>query len=542
MVSKTSMSNLFQEERLRYQPRLPLLLAQIEKTELVRGEKIDPHPSVRSFFSKTSGRSIIQFKIADAQKRSPLRIGVVLSGGQAPGGHNVIVGLYDALKKMHPASHLIGFLGGPSGILTNQYRELDQEILACYRNTGGFDMIGSGRTKIETPEQFKTALKTCTELNLGGLLIIGGDDSNTNAALLAEYFLQAGSPICVIGAPKTIDGDLKNRYIETPFGFDTASKIYSEMIGNICRDALSAKKYTHFIRLMGRSASHVALECALQTHPNITLIGEEIAQKQITLKEVVQKICDMITQRAVSGKNYGVLLIPEGLVEFIPEMRTLIRELNQLLSQERKDVVGGLSKEASDTFHYLPKEISQQLLLERDPHGNVQVSHIATDQLLIHLVKERLKSTSFKGKFTPVGHFFGYEGRCGYPSNFDTHYCYALGFTAAALFNAGLTGYMCTLQKLVRSLEEWEPVGIPLNIMMGLEERYGKTRSVINKALVDLEGEPFKFFAAHREAWALEDHYSFPGPIQFAGPSQLCDATTYTLKLEHPVTVPSAVS
>jgi diphosphate-dependent phosphofructokinase len=530
--------NLFEEERLRFSPTLPRILQQIENLELEEGKSSPTTEKIQALFPKSYRQPIVHFKLQAGKKHVPLRVGVVLSGGQAAGGHNVIIGLFDALKRLHPHSRLYGFLGGPSGIIENRYNELTQEMLANFRNSGGFDLIGSGRTKIETQEQLDSALKTCNRLNLEGLVIIGGDDSNTNAAILAEYFLTHDCKTCVIGVPKTIDGDLKNVYIEAPFGFDTACKIYSQMIGNICRDALSAKKYTHFIKLMGRSASHIALECALETHPNMTLIGEEIAEKKMTLKQITESICACLVKRASEGKNYGVILIPEGLIEFIPEMKNLIQELNALVAQGQENVQDRLSKASSETFSYLPKEIAEQLLLDRDPHGNVQVSHINTEQLLIHTVKNALKNwPGYGGKFSPLGHFFGYEGRCGYPSNFDTNYCYALGFTAAALIDHGLTGYISALQKLAQIPDEWQAAGFPLTSMMDIEERKGKKKPVIKKALVDLEGETFKFFARYRDTWALHDHYRFPGPIQFAGPPEICNETTFTLKLEQHVKV-----
>lgn len=525
--------NLFQQERQKFLPRLPHLLRQIEGLDTTVGERRNVPLSIQSLLPQTASQPLIQFRAHAPKKRSALRVGVVLSGGQAPGGHNVITGLFDALRQINPSSRLFGFLGGPSGVIENRYTELNADILAPYRNTGGFDLVGSGRIKIETPQQFEAALKNCLTLNLDGLVIIGGDDSNTNAALLAEHFQLNGSPTRVIGVPKTIDGDLKNDLVETSFGFDTACKIYSEMIGNICRDALSAKKYTHFIKLMGRSASHITLECALQTHPNIALIGEEVAFKKMTLHALIDMLCEVISKRAEKGKNYGVVLIPEGLIEFIPEMTTLIGELNNLLSQGKEDVLKHLSPSAAATFTFLPEAMRRQLLLDRDPHGNVQVSHIATEHMLIQLVTERLKTwPGYTGKFNPIGHFLGYEGRSGYPSNFDANYCYALGYTAAALVGCGVTGYMSALQKLVDAPEGWIPVGLPITWMMDMEERKGKKKPVIKKALVNLSEGPFKHFSASREEWSLHDDYRFPGPIQFAGLPQICDETTFTLQFE----------
>ena len=527
------MGNPLQDERQKFQPRLPRLLKGIGSLDLTKGERKDIPLAIQAFLPKTANQPLLHFKMHAPQKHSALRVGVVLSGGQAAGGHNVIAGLFDALKQINPSSRLFGFLGGPSGIIENRYQELAAEILAPYRNTGGFDLIGSGRTKIETPEQFEAALKSCLGLNLNGLVVVGGDDSNTNAALLAEYFLESGSFTHVIGVPKTIDGDLKSDFVETSFGFDTACKIYSELIGNICRDALSAQKYTHFIKLMGRSASHITLECALQTHPNMALIGEEVAAQKMTLQKLVESLCDVIIKRAEGGRNYGVILIPEGLIEFIPDITTLIGEINSLLVQGKEDVAQHLSSQSAKTFAFLPAEMRSELLLERDPHGNVQVSQIATEKMLIQLVKERLKTCSDRQiKFNPVAHFLGYEGRAGYPSNFDTNYCYALGYTAAALICAGVTGYMSCLQKLAEEPESWIPVGLPITWLMHIEERKGRKKPVIRKSLVDLDGAPFQYFASQREAWALHDHYRFPGPIQFLGPPQLCDETTFTLKLE----------
>ena len=526
--------NEFEEERIQYQPRVPEVLSQLESVHALPGEWIKAPSAIQTLFPRTGHQPLIHFQSNQEKKHPQLRVGVVLSGGQAAGGHNVIIGLFDALKKLHSGGRLFGFLGGPAGIIENHFQELDHQLLAPFRNTGGFDLIGSGRTKIETPEQLESVRIHCMNLNLDGLVIIGGDDSNTNAALLAEYFITHGGSTHVIGVPKTIDGDLKNDFIECSFGFDTACKIYSELIGNICKDAKSAKKYTHFIKLMGRSASHITLECALQTHPNLVLIGEEIAAKKMTLKQITEMICAVIAQRAEEGKNYGVILIPEGLIEFIPEMRLLIQELNTLLvGCTSEEVLSKLSPAAQDTFSYLPKEIREQLLLDRDPHGNVLVSHIATDQLLIQLVQKQLASWNhFKGKFAPVGHFLGYEGRCAYPSHFDANYCYALGFTAIALIASGMNGYMSALQKLTEPVASWVPAGIPLTSMMNIEERKGKKKAVITKAFVNLTAEPFKELELHRQKWAKEDCYRFPGPIQFFGPPAICNALTFTLKLE----------
>lgn len=527
-------------ERLSYQPSLPHILYAIDRLAAEEGEPtsaLGDAEKLKEYFPKTFGGPIVRFEVGSVKTHPSFRIGVVFSGGQASGGHNVVTGLFDALKKLNPASRLFGFLGGPRGIIENQYQELTVDLLANYRNTGGFDLLGSGRTKIETNDQLDASLKNTQALNLDGLVIIGGDDSNTNAALLANYFLVKGSHTKVIGVPKTIDGDLKSSWVETSFGFDTACKIYSELIGNIARDALSAKKYYHFIKLMGRSASHITLECALQIHPNIALIGEEVAEKKMTLREITARIVDMIVLRSEEGKDYGVILIPEGLIEFIPEMKSLIQEINALLAKNEQDIEDKLSFAAKKTFAFLPKEIGRELLLDRDPHGNVQVSHITTEKLLIHAVEQELKKrASYKGQFTPVKHFFGYEGRAGFPSNFDANYCYALGFVAAALISAGYTGYMSSLQKLTLPPERWSIGGLPLTMMMHLEERHGKQKPVIKKALVDLQGIPFQFFDSQRGEWELNDHYRFPGPITFFGPSHLCDETTITLKLETKIT------
>lgn len=529
------------EERLKYRPPLPHFLHDFSRLKIEEGEataSIGDEKKIKELLPKTYGRPVVRFAAGDPKKHRPLRVGVVLSGGQAPGGHNVITGLFDALKKMDPEGTLIGFLGGPSGIVEKKYRELTKELLADYRNMGGFDLIGSGRTKIESDQELASSRKTVEELKLDGLVIVGGDDSNTNAALFAEYFLSCNCATTVVGVPKTIDGDLKNSFVETSFGFDTACKTYAEMIGNIARDTLSAKKYYHFIKLMGRSASHITLECALQTQVNLALIGEEVAEKKMTLHEITSQIADMICERALQGKNYGVILIPEGLIEFVPEMKGLIAELNGLIGRDVKDVASQLSQEARETFRFIPEDIAHQFLLDRDPHGNIQVSHISTEKLLIHTVKHELANrSSFKGKFQALRHFFGYEGRCSLPSNFDANYCYTLGFAAAILVDSKRTGYMAVVHKLNQPVEEWEVGGIPISMLMHLEERKGRQKPVIRKALVDLEGKPFKFFARERKKWSLEDCYVYPGPIQFFGPSSLTDQLTCTLKLEKAVAI-----
>jgi diphosphate-dependent phosphofructokinase len=482
-----------------------------------------------------------------------VNVGVILSGGQAPGGHNVISGIFDGIKKINPESKLYGFLGGPGGLVDHKYMEITAEIIDEYRNTGGFDIIGSGRTKLEEEWQFDKGLEIARDLNLNALVIIGGDDSNTNACVLAEYYLQIKAGVQVIGCPKTIDGDLKNEMIEASFGFDTATKVYSELIGNIQRDANSAKKYWHFIKLMGRSASHIGLECALQTQPNITLISEEVAEKQHTLGDIVDYMTGIVAQRAEDGKNFGVALIPEGLIEFIPEMKILISELNDLLAEGtetekefkmlRKShrinwVASQLTKESAKVFESLPQGIATQLTLDRDPHGNVQVSLIDTEKLLGEMVSEKLaamkKEGKFSGKFSTQYHFFGYEGRCAAPSNFDADYCYSLGYTASVLISEGKTGYMASVRNLTGPAEEWIAGGVPVTTMMNMERRHGHMKPVIQKAMVELDGAPFKYFVSKRGEWALETSYVYPGPIQYFGPTEVCDQPTETLKLEKP--------
>ncbi|MCB1067483.1 MAG: diphosphate--fructose-6-phosphate 1-phosphotransferase [Simkania sp.] len=514
-----------QKKRLSYIPKKPTILADLNAitfAEKGATEAIGDKGEIEKRFPQTYGRPLIKMTHGKGGASKPLKVGVVLSGGQAAGGHNVITGLFDALKKIHPESHLFGFLGGPSGIVDGKYRDLSEDELANYRNQGGFDLIGSGRTKIESEEQFAKSLEVAKALELNGLVVIGGDDSNTNAALLAEYFIDKGCKTRVIGVPKTIDGDLQNEHVAISFGFDTACKTYSEMIGNIARDALSAKKYTHFIKLMGRSASHIALECALQTQPNYVLIGEEVEAKNQTLQAIAQDLIDVIERRGKEGKNYGVILIPEGLIEFIPEMKTLIQELNILLAQEGGSIEG-LSAPSKKTFDYLPKEIQDQLLLDRDPHGNVQVSHIQTEMLLSHVVKAELKKRNFQGKFNAIHHFFGYEGRSCFPSNFDATYCYSLGIVSALLIREGFTGYMSCVTNLREPVEAWGVIGIPITSLMNMEVRKGKEKPVIQKALVDLKGQAFKRFARDRDKWKLQDHYQFPGPIQFEGDPSYTD-------------------
>ncbi len=500
------------------------------------------NPQIASLFPNSSKGQLLKAVINKKKHTQPLKIGVVLSGGQAAGGHNVICGLFDALKNLHQDSELFGFLSGPAGIIKGKYKKLDSALLDQYRNTGGFDLIGSGRDKIETQEQLQSAVKVLHDLQLDGLVIIGGDDSNTNAAVLAEYCLANHVKTKVIGVPKTIDGDLQNSWVDISFGFDTACRTYSEMIGNISRDALSAKKYTHFIKLMGRSASHIALECALQTHPNLTFIGEEVHQKGLSLKDITHQIADLIVDRYQMGKSFGVILIPEGLIEAIQEMSILIKKLNALMSQSAvaqlsstdlyKKLQSSLDPASLTTFNYLPESIQKQLLLDRDPHGNVQVAQIETEKLFIETVKNELKDRGFQGKFSPVSHFFGYEGRAGFPTLFDAHYTYSLGVTAACLIKEGFTGYMAAIKDLVAPVENWQPLAVPLTALMHMEERKGALKPVIAKALVDLESQPYKTYAARKEHWLLHDDYCFPGPIQYFGDSSICQQIPMILQLK----------
>ncbi|GHV69968.1 pyrophosphate--fructose 6-phosphate 1-phosphotransferase [Spirochaetia bacterium] len=544
-----------QKSRYAYEPKLPANLSgDVSEIALKTGEattSVADEADLRALFKKTFGRPVVSFIKGHNEKiNRPLTVAVILSGGQAPGGHNVIAGLYDGLKKGNAASRLLGFLGGPSGLVDGKYVEMTGDFIADYRNTGGFDIIGSGRTKIETPEQFAAALETAKKLNLDAVVIIGGDDSNTNAALLAEYFLAQNSKVQVIGCPKTIDGDLKNEHIEASFGFDTACKTYSELIGNIERDANSAKKYWHFIKLMGRAASHIALECALQTQPNVCLVSEEVDEKKLSLSQVVDQICSSIIKRAENKENFGVVLIPEGLVEFIPEVKALIDELNDTIALHEKEF-GGLSSfidqiywlsrnisgPSYELIQSLPPDIAKEFLMDRDPHGNVQVSRIETEKLLIGMVEKRLakleKENIYRGKFSALAHFFGYEGRCAFPSNFDADYCYSLGFGAFVLIASGLTGYISNVKNLALPASQWVAGGVPLTMMMNMEQRHGSKKPVIKKALVELEGAPFKAFDAARENWAAKTCYLFPGAIQYFGPPEVCDQPTKTLLLEH---------
>ena len=542
-----------QTARAAYRPKLPVVLTGAVK--VVEGEpthSVADQEAIRQLFPNTYGLPELRFeKNPSPMPGKPLNVGVILSGGQAPGGHNVISGLFDGIKKINKNSRLYGFLMGPGGLVDHKYMELTSEIIDEYRNTGGFDIIGSGRTKLETKEQFDKGLEILKQLDINALVIIGGDDSNTNAAVLAEYYKNIGAGVQVIGCPKTIDGDLKNEVIETSFGFDTATKVYSEVIGNIQRDCNSAKKYWHFIKLMGRSASHIALECALQTQPNICIISEEVEAKNMTLQQVVNEIADVVAARAERGNNYGVVLVPEGLIEFIPAVKALIAQLNDLLAanadefaalatpaDQRAWVISKLSPENAATYESLPEGVARQLTLDRDPHGNVQVSLIETEKLLSEMVGKRLaelrKEGKYNGKYSPLHHFFGYEGRCADPSNFDADYCYALGYNAACLIEAGVTGYMSSLRNLTKPSVQWVAGGIPVTMMMNMERRHGEMKPVIQKALVKLDGAPFLKFASMRDKWALETCYTYPGPIQYFGPAEVCDQPSMTLKYEHP--------
>ena len=534
--------------RAAYQPKLPkafkggVVLKEGKATESVADQA-----EIKKLFPNTYGMPIVTFEEASAKlSMGDFNVGVILSGGQAPGGHNVISGLFDGIKSLNKNAKLYGFLGGPSGLIDHKYMEITDKVTDAktqidineYRNTGGFDIIGSGRTKLEETSQFDSGIVICNKLGIKALVIIGGDDSNTNACVLAEYYLQKKAGIQVIGCPKTIDGDLKNSQIETSFGFDTACKVYSEVIGNIMRDANSAKKYWHFIKLMGRSASHIALECALQTQPNICLVSEEVEQKKMTLKQIVEDIANAVAARAADGNNFGVVLIPEGLIEFIPEMKVLIKELNDLLAAESdvKAAVAKLSANSKSVYESLPEAIAKQLTLERDPHGNVQVSLIETEKLLIEMVKTRLAAMKaegkYVGKFSGLGHFFGYEGRCAAPSNFDADYCYSLGYNAANLIASNKSGYMSLIKNTTKTSDQWIAAGVPITMMMNMEKRNGAMKPVIRKALVELDGAPFKELAKNRAEWAKNTCFVYPGPIQYFGPSEVCDQPTKTLALE----------
>ncbi|MBR5634255.1 MAG: diphosphate--fructose-6-phosphate 1-phosphotransferase [Prevotella sp.] len=539
--------SLLQQERAAYLPKLPKGLQGVVKVK--EGEptqSVGNQEEIKALFPNTYGMPLVEFVPGDEAVSKKMNVGVILSGGQAPGGHNVITGLFDAIKKLNPENRLYGFILGPGGLVDHNYMEITAEIADEYRNTGGFDMIGSGRTKLEKVEQFEKGLEIIRKLDIQAIVIIGGDDSNTNACVLAEYYAAKNYGVQVIGCPKTIDGDLKNDQIETSFGFDTACKVYSELIGNIERDCNSARKYWHFIKVMGRSASHIALECALQTQPNICLISEEVETKEMSLNDVVDYIANVVASRAAEGNNFGTVIIPEGLIEFIPAIKKLISQLNDVLALPEADNLSSteqidfakshLTKENLAVFESLPTSVARQLALDRDPHGNVQVSLIETEKLLSEMVAKKLetmkKEGSYKGKFSAQHHFFGYEGRCAAPSNFDADYCYALGTSAAQLIANGKTGYMAIVQNTTAPTDEWKAGGVPITMMMNMERRHGEMKPVIRKALVDLDGKPFKTFAAQRDQWAKETCYIYPGPIQYWGPSSVCDRPTCTLALE----------
>ena len=537
--------------RAAYQPKLPKALrGHVKVQEGAATQSVADQEEIKRLFPNTYGMPLIKFEAADEAAQCPaMNVGVILSGGQAPGGHNVISGLFDGVKRIHPESKLYGFLMGPGGLVDHKYIELTADIIDEYRNTGGFDIIGSGRTKLEKEDQFEKGYEILKELGIKALVIIGGDDSNTNACVLAEYYAAKNYGVQVIGCPKTIDGDLKNEMIETSFGFDTAVKTYSEVIGNIERDCNSARKYWHFIKLMGRSASHIALECALQTQPNVCIVSEEVEAKDQSLDDIVTYIAQVVADRAAAGNNFGTVLIPEGLIEFIPAMKRLIAELNDFLAanaeefaqvdkaEQRNYIISKLTPENAAIYASLPEGVARQLSLDRDPHGNVQVSLIETEKLLSEMVGNKLaewkKEGKYVGKFAAQHHFFGYEGRCAAPSNFDADYCYSLGFAAAALIANGKTGYMSSIRNLTAPAEEWISGGVPITMMMNMERRHGEMKPVIQKALVRLDGAPFQAFAALREQWAKETCYTYPGPIQYFGPTEVCDQPTKTLQLEH---------
>ena len=538
-----------QKERAGYQPKLPIALqGAVKVKEGAPTQSVDNQEDIKKLFPNTYGMPLVEFEPATEANNAKMNVGVILSGGQAPGGHNVISGLFDEIKKLNPENSLFGFLMGPGGFVDHKYMEITAENLQAYRNTGGFDMIGSGRTKLEKEEQFEKGLEIIRELDIKAIVIIGGDDSNTNACVLAEYYAAKKYGVQVIGCPKTIDGDLKNDQIETSFGFDTATKTYAELIGNIERDCNSARKYWHFIKLMGRSASHIALECALQTQPNICLVSEEVEAKDMSLNAIVEDIASTVAYRASQGNNFGVVLIPEGLIEFVPAIGRLIQELNDLLAAhgaeylnldkaaQREYILTHLSAENKATFETLPEGVARQLSLDRDPHGNVQVSLIETEKLISEMVGAKLaewkKEGKYEGKFSALHHFFGYEGRCAAPSNFDADYCYALGSSAAQLIANGKTGYMAIVKNTTAGTDKWLAGGVPITMMMNMEKRNGEMKPVIRKALVELDGAPFKALVAQREKWAKETCYVYPGPIQYWGPSSVCDLTTKTLLLE----------
>ena len=538
-----------QKARASYQPKLPKALqGAVKIAEGAPTQSVDNQEDIKKLFPNTYGMPLIEFVQGNEIPAKAINVGIILSGGQAPGGHNVISGLFDEVKKLNPNNRLYGFLMGPGGLVDHKYIEITADFLNDYRNTGGFDMIGSGRTKLETTEQFEKGLEIIRKLDINAIVIIGGDDSNTNACVLAEYYAAKNYGVQVIGCPKTIDGDLKNDQIETSFGFDTATKTYSELIGNIERDCNSARKYWHFVKLMGRSASHIALECALQTQPNICIISEEVEAKDLTLNNIIENIAAAVAYRAEQGQNFGVVLIPEGLIEFVPAIGRLIQELNDLLAAhgadykdldkdaQREYIMAHLSAENKATFETLPESVGRQLSLDRDPHGNVQVSLIETEKLIWEMVDAKLaswaKQGKYKGQFAPQHHFFGYEGRCAAPSNFDADYCYALGTSAALLIASGKTGYMAIVKNTTANAENWKAGGVPITMMMNMERRNGEMKPVIRKALVELDGKPFKTFAAQRDEWAKNTCYIYPGPIQYWGPSEVCDQPTKTLELE----------
>lgn len=533
--------------RSAYQPKLPQgLRGSVRIKEGEPTQSVGDQEEIKKLFPNTYGMPLVEFIPGETQTYPVTNVGVILSGGQAPGGHNVICGIFDGLKKLNPANKLYGFILGPGGLVDHNYIELTDTIIDEYRNTGGFDMIGSGRTKLEKEEQFESGLEIVRKLDIKALVIVGGDDSNTNACVLAEYYAAKQYGVQVIGCPKTIDGDLKNEQIETSFGFDTACKTYAEVIGNIQRDANSARKYWHFIKLMGRSASHIALECALQCQPNVCIISEEVEEKNQTLDDIVTYIANIVAMRAADGNNFGTVLIPEGLIEFIPAMKTLIAELNDLLAtpeattidadNQRAWVISKLSAENAAIYESLPEGVAKQLTMERDPHGNVQVSLIETEKLLSEMVAKKLatwkQEGKFTGKFAAQHHFFGYEGRCAAPSNYDADYCYALGNSASQLIANGKTGYMAIVKNTTAPASEWVAGGVPITMMMNMEKRHGEMKPVIKKALVKLDGAPFKEFAANRDKWAKETCFVYPGPIQYFGPTEVCDQSTRTLQLE----------
>ena len=542
--------SVLQEARIHYLPQLPKgLQGNVKVKEGAPTQSVDNQEEIKKLFPNTYGMPMVEFVPSEVALEKKMNVGVILSGGQAPGGHNVITGLFDAVKRLNPENKLYGFILGPGGLVNHNYMELTEEIVDEYRNMGGFDMIGSGRTKLEKEDQFEKGLEIIRKLDINAIVIIGGDDSNTNACVLAEYYAAKNYGVQVIGCPKTIDGDLKNEQIETSFGFDTATKTYSELIGNIEGDCNSARKYWHFVKLMGRSASHIALECALQCQPNICLVSEEVKAKNMTLNQIVDELCEVIAWRASHGMNYGVALVPEGLIEFIPSIGKLIEELNDLLANhgseymglddeaQRAYVLAHLSDENKQTFATLPADVAHQLSLERDPHGNVQVSLIETEKLLSDMCDARLaewaKEGKYTGKFAAQHHFFGYEGRCAMPSNFDANYCYALGTSAAMLIANDKTGYMAIVKNTTKPTDEWTAGGVPITMMMNMERRNGEMKPVIRKALVDLNGKPFKTLVEHRESWAKGTCFINPGPIQYFGPTEICNSTTKTLALEN---------